>query len=125
MIIIKRLAMHAFIRGLGRQTVDEIAADGLTVSLFREDYPEKLIEALKSHGILVEEKFPGIYYLSGNTIFDMQIVVTGQLTRETLSMVQCRIERRPHKRKHGLDYMEKCPRRTHFKIRYINCQELS
>jgi hypothetical protein len=83
----KTVGYACIYKGLGK-TVDEIPADGLTVSLFREDYPEKLIETLKSHGILVEEKFPGIYYLSGNTIFDTQIVVTGQLTSETHSSLR-------------------------------------
>jgi hypothetical protein len=83
----KTVGYACIYKGLG-ETIDKIPAEGLTVSLFREDYPEKLIETLKSHGILVEEKFPGIYYLSGNTIFDTQIVVTGQLTRETLSSLR-------------------------------------
>jgi hypothetical protein len=83
----KTVGYACIYKGLG-ENVNEIPADGLTVSLFREDYPKKLIETLKSQGILVEEKFPGIYYLSGNTIFDTQIVVTGQLTSETHSSLR-------------------------------------
>jgi hypothetical protein len=83
----KTVGYACIYKGLGEK-VDEIPADGLTVSLFREDYPKKLIGTLKNQGILVEEKFPGIYYLSGNTIFDTQIVVTEKLTRETHSSLR-------------------------------------
>jgi hypothetical protein len=78
----KTLGYACIYKGIGR-TTDEIPADELTVSLFRENYPRKMINFLKNQGIVVEEKFPGIYYLSGNTIFDTQIVVTGQLRKET------------------------------------------
>lgn len=44
-----------------------------------------MLRALKKAGLQVEERFPGIYYIEGNVLFDTQIVVTGQLSRETHS----------------------------------------
>jgi hypothetical protein len=46
--------------------------------MFREVYPRELMNQLKKQGAVVEEKFSGIYYVTG-CMFDTQIVVTGQL----------------------------------------------
>jgi hypothetical protein len=60
----------------------------LTVSLFRETYPREMMQALENQGAAIEEKFPGIYYVTGNTLFATQVVVTGQLSRETHSSLR-------------------------------------
>jgi hypothetical protein len=64
-------------------TVDAIPASELTVSLFRETYPREMMQALKKQGAIIKEKYPGIYYVTGNTLFVTQVVVTGQLRKET------------------------------------------
>lgn len=37
---------------------------------------------MKESGSMVEEKYPGIYYIRGNILFDTQIIVTGRLSQE-------------------------------------------
>jgi myosin heavy subunit len=41
-----------------------------------------MIKELKRTGLVVEEKFPGIFYVTGNNLFATQIVVTGRLRQE-------------------------------------------
>jgi CRP-like cAMP-binding protein len=83
----KTVGYACIYKGLGT-TVDAVPAEELTVSLFRETYPREMMEALKRLGACIEETFPGIYYVHGNTLFDTQIVVTGQLSRETHSSLR-------------------------------------
>ena len=80
----KTIGYACLYKGFG-DTVDQIPAQELTVSIFRERCPRELLKALKKAGLRVEEQFPGIYYIEGNVLFDTQIVVTGQLSRETHS----------------------------------------
>jgi hypothetical protein len=58
------------------------------VSLFREERPEKLFESLIELGAIIEEKFPGIYYVKGIIVFDTQIIVTKELDSETHSSLR-------------------------------------
>ena len=68
-------------KALGRH-VNEIRAEEMTVTFIREGYPRELFHTLENAGIMAEERYPGIYYLSGRTIFRTQIVVTEQLDPE-------------------------------------------
>ena len=72
-------------KGLG-DTVNQIPAGELTVSVFREGYPQKMIDDLLQSGMTVEERFQGIYYVSGLLPFPTQIVVTGQLAHTHRSL---------------------------------------
>ena len=67
-------------KGYGK-TTNEIPAEELTVSLFREAYPKELFLELKRKGYTLEEKYPGIYYVGGNILFPVQIVVISRLSR--------------------------------------------
>lgn len=70
-------------KGLG-QTADQIPADELTISIFRESYPREMFKSMKNLGLEIKERYPGIYYISGKqALFDTQIVVTRQLDKET------------------------------------------
>lgn len=78
----KTVGYACLYKGLG-EVVNLIPAEELTVSIFREGYPRELFEALKMSGLKVEERYSGIYYISGHILFDTQIVVTGRLDKET------------------------------------------
>lgn len=78
----KTVGYACLYKGLG-EVVNQIPAEELTVSIFREGYPRELFEALKMSGLKVEERYSGIYYISGHILFDTQIVVTGRLDKET------------------------------------------
>jgi hypothetical protein len=83
----KTISYACLYKSLGK-TVNAIPAEELTISLFRDSYPRKLIKQLKKQGAIIEKKFPGIYYVTSKTLFDTQIVVTGQLSEETHSSLR-------------------------------------
>lgn len=79
----KTVGYACLYKGLG-ETVDQIPANELTISIFWESYPREMFEAMKNLGLEIKERYPGIYYISGKqALFDTQVVVTKQLNRET------------------------------------------
>ena len=74
----KTLGYACLYKGLG-ESVGQIPANELTISLFRESYPRELFVKLKQEGYLVENKFPGIFYIKRRLPFDAQVVVTSRL----------------------------------------------
>lgn len=79
----KTVGYACLYKGLG-ETVNQIPANELTISIFRESYPREMFEAMKNLGLEIKERYPGIYYISGKqALFDTQIVVTKQLDGET------------------------------------------
>ena len=78
----KTVGYACLYKGLG-ETVNQIPAEELTLSIFREGYPRELFAALRTAGLEIEEHGHGIYYISGQVLFDTQVVVTGQLDKET------------------------------------------
>ena len=79
----KTVGYACLYEGLG-ETVDQIPADELTISIFRESYPREMFKSMKNLGLEIKERYPGIYYISGKqALFDTQVVVTKQLNRET------------------------------------------
>jgi hypothetical protein len=80
----KGLSYACLYKSLGN-SVDAIRAEEITLSLFREQRPEKMFESLKKLGATIEEKFPGIYHVKGVIVFDTQIIVTRELDKKTHS----------------------------------------
>lgn len=74
----KTIGYACLYKALGR-TVNQFPAEEITVSLFRDTYPRELFKALKESGKEVEERYPGVYYVSNELPFKMQVVVTKQL----------------------------------------------
>ena len=81
----KTIGYACIYKGLG-ETVNIIPAEELTVSLFRESYPQKMAAALLQSGMTIEQRFQGIYYVSGQLPFPVQIVATGELKRDHRSL---------------------------------------
>lgn len=73
----KTVGYACIYKGLG-ETVDQIPIDQLTVSLFREGYPEELFRSLEKYGLKIKKEFDGVYYIEGLFI-PSQIVVTKEL----------------------------------------------
>ncbi len=79
----KTVGYACLYKGLG-ETVNQIPANELTISIFRESYPREMFEAMKNLGLEIKERYPGIYYISGKqALFDTQVVITKQLDGET------------------------------------------
>lgn len=83
----KTIGYACLYKGLG-DAVNQIPAEELTLSIFRESYPRELFGILKKYGSTLEEPYPGIYYVRGNVLFDTQIVVTGRLRQEAHSSLR-------------------------------------
>jgi len=78
----KTVGYACLYKGLG-ESVDQIPADELTISIFRESYPREMFGAMKNLGLEIKEQYPGIYYISGKqALFDTQIVVIKQLDKD-------------------------------------------
>ena len=64
-------------------SADGIKSDDITVSLVHEGVPKKLIKWFKNNGCDVVEKYPGIYYVVGeSSLFPTQIIVSHNLDDE-------------------------------------------
>ncbi len=77
----KGIAYICLYKSLGK-SADEIKVEDLTLTFVRERYPAKLIGRLQALECEITEEYPGIYYVTKNLLFPVQIVVTGQLTPE-------------------------------------------
>jgi hypothetical protein len=75
---IKTVGYAYIYKSLGK-TVDEIPLNELTVSLFRENFPRKLMNSIKKYGGTINKAYPGIYYVIGVVTIPTQIIVTSEL----------------------------------------------
>ncbi len=81
----KVLGYACLYKGLGK-TVDQIPAEELTVSIFREACPRGLFKKLSFLGMEIRRHYPGIYYLTGSrSLFRTQIVVIKELDKKAHS----------------------------------------
>lgn len=64
------------------ETVDERAADDITVTIIRDRKPEGLFRYFKEHHMGVSNPYAGVYYISDGVLFPTQIVVGRELKQE-------------------------------------------
>lgn len=83
----KTIGYACLYKGYG-ENVDKIPVNELTVSLFREAYPREMFLALKRHEHEIEMVYPGIYYITNNLPFPVQVIVTKELKKETHSSLR-------------------------------------
>lgn len=62
--------------------VDDILLENMTLSFIRERKPRKLFKRLQKEHFLIEEKWKGIYYIIKEGVPKIQIIVSGELSRE-------------------------------------------
>ena len=80
-VFYKAMAYAALYKSYG-ETLDAVRADDVTVSLIREAKPQGLFRYFSEHGYALENPHRGIYYVAGNVLFPVQVVVTGELDAE-------------------------------------------
>lgn len=73
----KTIGYAALYKGLAAK-ISERPVSEITVSFFREKRPKKLFRMLKGLGFTIKQMYQGIYYVYGDTLFPVQIVVTGE-----------------------------------------------
>ena len=83
----KTIGYASLYKGMG-EYVNKIPAREVTVSMFCTRKPVKMLNMLKKDGAVIEQKFPGIYYITGNTLFPVQIVVVKELDKQTHSSLR-------------------------------------
>jgi hypothetical protein len=83
----KTISYAGLYKSLGKK-VDAIPFKEVSVSMFRETYPEKMVKQLRENGLTVEKAYPGIYYVTGNPLYATQIVALNQLDEETHSSLR-------------------------------------
>lgn len=64
------------------ETVDEIKADDVTVTIMREARPDGLFQYFARQGYSMSNPFKGIYYIEGKVLFPTQVIVTRELDEE-------------------------------------------
>ena len=74
----KTVGYACLYKGYG-EYVDAVPINELTISIFRETRPEKMFLTLQKQGHTIEEKYPGIYYVTEHLPFPAQIIVTQEL----------------------------------------------
>lgn len=74
----KTMAYAYLYKSLGR-TVDEIPGDELTVTMVRDAYPSAMFRRIEEYGGVVEERYPGVYHISGIFNTPSQVLVTSRL----------------------------------------------
>ena len=70
----KVLGYACIYKSLGDR-VNEIAGEEITISIIRNSYPKELFKTLISSGVKIENAYPGIYYMIGNILFPIQILI--------------------------------------------------
>ena len=78
------------------QSVNEIPADEITLSLVRDAFPREMVRYLTNEGAEVRQEYPGIYYLTQQAggfgrislLFPTQVIVTGELDRSVHSSLR-------------------------------------
>ena len=74
----KTIGYACLYKGYG-EYVDAVPINELTISIFREARPEKMFLTLQKYGHKIEERYPGIYYVTEHLPFPAQIIVTQEL----------------------------------------------
>ena len=74
-----KVMAYASLYKAGCQKEDGYKADEITITLLRQRYPKKLISYLRNEGYEVTKQSPGVYYVTGKVMFDVQIIVSKEL----------------------------------------------
>lgn len=78
----KALAYAHLFKSENDGKVNKYPSESITVSMVRHAFPREMFKELEAIGFLIEKKYPGIYYIGGNKFFDIQVIVSGELSRE-------------------------------------------
>ncbi|MDO4307353.1 MAG: hypothetical protein Q4C77_11000 [Eubacteriales bacterium] len=77
----KVLGYACFYKSNG-ETLDCIKENDVTLSFVREEYPRELMKYFRQKGFIIEEEYPGIYYVTKAGFFPAQVIVSGKLNKD-------------------------------------------
>ena len=78
---IKTVGYAYLYKGLGA-TVDAVPLSELTATIVRDTEPTELFKKLVSEGGSIEEKYPGVYYITGVVAIPTQFILTSSLSKD-------------------------------------------
>ncbi len=78
---IKTVGYAYLYKGLGA-TVDAVPLSELTATIVRDTEPTELFKKIKSEGGSIEEKYPGVYYITGVVAIPTQFILTSSLSKD-------------------------------------------
>ena len=77
---IKTVGYAYLYKGLGA-TVDAVPLSELTATIVRDTEPTELFKKIQIEGGSIEEKYPGVYYITGVVTIPTQFILTSSLSR--------------------------------------------
>ena len=80
-VVWKVIGYAGLYKGLAEH-VNEIPAEELTISIFRNRYPRELFKEWKREGMEVSHFYSGVYYVKGVVSLPLQIIVANELEGE-------------------------------------------
>ena len=78
---IKTVGYAYLYKGLGA-TVDAVPLSELTATIVRNTEPTELFKKIQSEGGSIEEKYPGVYYITGVVAIPTQFILTSSLSKD-------------------------------------------
>ena len=78
---IKTVGYAYLYKGLGA-TVDAVPLSELTATIVRDTEPTELFKKIQSEGGCIEEKYPGVYYITGVVAIPTQFILTSSLSKD-------------------------------------------
>ena len=78
---IKTVGYAYLYKGLGA-TVDAVPLSELTATIVRDTEPIELFKKIKSEGGSIEEKYPGVFYITGVVGIPTQFILTSSLSKD-------------------------------------------
>ena len=78
---IKTVGYAYLYKGLGA-TVDAVPLSELTATIVRDTEPKELFKKIEAEGGNIEEKYPGVYYITGVVNIPTQFILTNSLSED-------------------------------------------
>ena len=78
---IKTVGYAYLYKGLGA-TVDAVPLSELTATIVRDTEPTELFKKIQNEGGIIEEKYPGVYYITGVVAIPTQFILTSSLSKD-------------------------------------------
>ncbi len=78
---IKTVGYAYLYKGLGA-TVDAVPLSELTATIVRDTEPKELFKKIEAEGGNIEEKYPGVYYITGVVNIPTQFILTSSLSED-------------------------------------------
>ena len=81
------LSLNTFLKGIAEVYLYKVKqertrVESYSLSFIRARKPVTLFAILERYGFIIEEEYPGIYYISGKNIIPIQIIVSSRLNKE-------------------------------------------